>query len=164
MRAGSAGRGGVRGEEGGGRWAFAQGANRCVYVPLQDTDNSSAFHFLERGKRSALHYASSSGLESIVAKLLSLGADAALVDKVRACSYMNTCMYISLYVFIRMKGSCSKLYPSVHLHAHTRKVAFMHAYMKTCTYTDLMIERESSDMNTRTPRKYSCVGIQDLCI
>ena len=153
MRAGSAGRGGVRGEEGGGRWAFAQGANRCVYVPLQD-----AF------RNSALHYASSSGLESIVAKLLSLGADAALVDKVRACSYMNTCMYISLYVFIHMKGSCSKLYPSVHLHAHTRKVAFMHAYMKTCTYTDLMIERESSDMNTRTPRKYSCVGIQDLCI
>ena len=87
MRAGSAGRGGVRGEKGGGRWAFAQGANRCVYVPLQDTDN----------KRSALHYAaaagyaSSSGLESIVAKLLSLGADAALIDEVRAyCSYTNT--------------------------------------------------------------------------
>ncbi len=155
MRAGSAGRSGVRGEKGGGRWAFAQGANRCVYVPLQDTDN----------KRSALHYAAAasyegrSGLESIVAKLLSLGADAALVDKVRACSYMNTCMYISLYVFIRMKGSCSNLYPSLHLHAHTRKVAFMHAYMKTCTYTDLMIERESSDMNTRTPRKYTCVSI-----
>ena len=83
MRAGSAGRGGVRGEEGGGRWAFAQGANRCVYVPLQDTFGDY--------KRSALHYASSSGLESIVAKLLSLGANAALVDKVRACSYMNTC-------------------------------------------------------------------------
>jgi hypothetical protein len=41
---------------------FAQGANRCVYVPLQDTYN----------KRSALHYASDSGLESIVAKLLSI--------------------------------------------------------------------------------------------
>ena len=53
---------------------FAQGAKRCVYVPLQDTYN----------KRSALHYASSSGLESIVAKLLSLGANAALVDTVRA--------------------------------------------------------------------------------
>ena len=128
MRAGSAGRSGVRGEKGGGRWAFAQGANRCVYVPLQDTFGDY--------KRSALHYASSSGLESIVAKLLSLGANAALVDKVRACSYMNTCMYISLYVFIRMKGSCSNLYPSLHLctymhsaHAHTRKVAFMHACM-----------------------------------
>jgi len=32
-------------------------------------------------KRSALHYASSSGLESIVAKLLSLGADVALKDE-----------------------------------------------------------------------------------
>ena len=61
---------------------FAQGAKRCVYVPLQDTYN----------KRSALHYASSSGLERTVAKLLSIGADAALKDRVRACSYMNTFM------------------------------------------------------------------------
>ena len=104
---------------------FAQGANRCVYVPLQD-----AF------RNSALHYASSSGLESIVAKLLSLGADAALVDEVRACSYMNTCMCISPYVFIRMKGSCSNLYPSLHLcmymhsaRAHTR--ARSHSCMHT---------------------------------
>ena len=86
---------------------FAQGANRCVYVPLQDTNKYI--------KRSALHYASSSGLESIVAKLLSLGANAALKDAVRACSYMNTCMSISPYVFIRIKGSCSSLYPSLHL-------------------------------------------------
>ena len=43
--------------------------------------------------RSALHYASKNGWESAVAKLLSLGADAALIDKVRACSYMNMCMY-----------------------------------------------------------------------
>ena len=42
--------------------------------------------------QSALHIASQWGLESAVAKLLSLGADAALRDKVRACSYMNTCM------------------------------------------------------------------------
>ena len=111
---------------------FAQGAKRCVYVPLQDTYN----------KRSALHYASSSGLESIVAKLLSLGADAALVDSVRACSYMNTCMYISLYVFIRMKGSCSNLYPSLHLHAHTRKVAFMHACMHENMYLYRPDDRE----------------------
>jgi hypothetical protein len=64
---------------GGGRGgrAFAQGANMCVYVPLQDTTWGGT-------QRSALHYASSSGLESIVAKLLSLGANAALVDKVRA--------------------------------------------------------------------------------
>ena len=40
-------------------------------MTLQDTEY----------KRSALHYASSSGLESIVAKLLSLGADVALKDK-----------------------------------------------------------------------------------
>ncbi len=86
MRAG-AGKGG-----GGGRGSFAQGTDICVYVPLQNTSdrillplqNTSDF------KRSALHYASSSGLESTVAKLLSLGADAALTDEVRACSYMNT--------------------------------------------------------------------------
>jgi ankyrin repeat protein len=42
--------------------------------------------------RSALHIASIKGLESAVAKLVSLGADAALKDKVRACSHMNTCM------------------------------------------------------------------------
>ncbi len=106
-----------------------QGANRCVYVPLQDAFGNSALHYLAN----SFGYASSSELESIVAKLLSLGADAALVDKVRACWYMNTCMYISLYVFIRMKGSCSNLYPSLHLcmymhsaHAHTLKVAFLH--------------------------------------
>ena len=70
MRTGGGGRG--RKEE--RRGAFAQGTDRCVYVPLQDTSYY---------KRSALHYASSSGLESIVAKLLSLGANAALVDGVR---------------------------------------------------------------------------------
>jgi hypothetical protein len=73
-----------------------------------------------------------------VAKLLSLGADAALVDKVRACSYMNTCMYISLYVFIRMKGSCSNLYPSLHLCM----------YMHSCTRT----------------LHCSCVSIQNICM
>ena len=41
---------------------------------------------------SALHYASVNGWESAVAKLLSLGADAALKDEVRACSHRNTCM------------------------------------------------------------------------
>ena len=48
-------------------------------------------------QRSALHYASMNGWESAVAKLLSLGADAALRDEVRACSYMNMCM-CSVYV------------------------------------------------------------------
>ena len=91
---------GVRGEARGrkeeGRGAFAQGTDRCVYVPLQGTSYCTY-------KRSALHYASSSGLESIVAKLLSLGANAALKDAVRACSYMNTCMCISPYVFMCME-------------------------------------------------------------
>jgi len=100
---------GVR-EEGGGRGAFAQGANICVvYVPLQETD----YH-----KRSALHYASSNGLDSIVAKLLSLGADAALVDAVRTCSCMNTCMYMHVHISIRIysyEGSYYNLYESLHL-------------------------------------------------
>ena len=48
-----------------------------VRAPLQDDSYYSY-------ERSALHYASSSGLGSIVAKLLSLGANAALVDKVVA--------------------------------------------------------------------------------
>lgn len=39
--------------------------------------------------------ASKNGLVSTVAKLLAIGADAALVDMVRACSYMNTFMFIS---------------------------------------------------------------------
>ena len=140
MRSGSAGRGeeGRKKEEATG--AFAQGTDRCVYVPLQGTSYCTY-------KRSALHYASSSGLESIVAKLLSLGANAALKDAVRACSYMNTCMCISPYVFIRMKGSCSNLYPSLHLciYMHSARAltrARSHAYMKTCTYTHLMSERE----------------------
>ena len=36
-------------------------------------------------KRSALHWASEKGLADTVAKLLALGADATLTDKVRAC-------------------------------------------------------------------------------
>jgi ankyrin repeat protein len=45
------------------------------------TKNAAALDVQDtKYKRSALHYASSSGLESIVAKLLSLGADVALKD------------------------------------------------------------------------------------
>jgi ankyrin repeat protein len=45
------------------------------------TQNAAALDVQDtKYKRSALHYASSSGLESIVAKLLSLGADVALKD------------------------------------------------------------------------------------
>ncbi len=45
------------------------------------------------------------GLESTVAKLLSLGADAALKDRVRACSYTNTFMY-SVHVYILYVHVC----------------------------------------------------------
>jgi hypothetical protein len=69
----------------------------CVYVPLQGGYN-----------RSALHIASIKGLESAVAKLLSLGADAALKDEVRACSHRNTCM-CSVHVFI-FHADMSRLY------------------------------------------------------
>ncbi len=79
MRSGSGGRG-----WGGGGGAFAQGTNLCVYVPLQNRQGD---------KYSALHFASTWGLKSVVAQMLSLGADAALEDNVRACSYMSTLMY-----------------------------------------------------------------------
>ena len=48
-------------------------------------------------KRSALHVASEKGLAGTVAKLLALGADATLTDKVTACIsvYRSTC--IDLY-------------------------------------------------------------------
>ena len=45
----------------------------CVYVPLQGGSWNR--------KNSALHIASKNGLESAVAKLLSLGADAALTHQ-----------------------------------------------------------------------------------
>jgi hypothetical protein len=87
VRAGSGDRGG-KGGIGGGGGAFAQVTNICVYVPLQDCGID---------KLSALHWASRNGLKSAVAKLLSLGADAALKDHVRAWSYVNKFMY-SVYV------------------------------------------------------------------
>jgi len=64
-----------------------RGTDTCVYVLLQGGDE----------KFSALHHASVVGLESLVAKLLSLGADPALKTTVRACSYMNMCKS-SVYV------------------------------------------------------------------
>jgi hypothetical protein len=74
------------------RCIFAQGTDMCVYVPLQGG--------LWNRKNSALHIASKNGLESAVAKLLSLGADAELKDEVRACSHRNTCM-CSVHVCIQ---------------------------------------------------------------
>ena len=73
---------------GGGRVGRGgRGTDTCVYVLLQGGDE----------KFSALHHASVVGLESLVAKLLSLGADAALKTTVLACSYMNMCKS-SVYV------------------------------------------------------------------
>ena len=74
------------------RCIFAQGTDMCVYVPLQGGSWNR--------KNSALHIASKNGLESAVAKLLSLGADAELKDEVRACSHRNTCM-CSVHVCIQ---------------------------------------------------------------
>ena len=49
---------------------------------MEATKNAGALDVQDTNyKRSALYYASSSGLESIVAKLLSLGADVAIKDK-----------------------------------------------------------------------------------
>ena len=71
----------------------------CVYVPLQGGSWNR--------KNSALHIASKKGLESAVAKLLSLGADAALKDEVRACSHRNTCMcsvHVCIFVNVVRMG------------------------------------------------------------
>ena len=77
------GEGGEREEE--GAWRGAQGTDVLGGISLQD----------KNGMRSALHKASEGGLAGTVAQLLSLGADAALKDKVRACTCMKTwsCTY-----------------------------------------------------------------------
>jgi len=101
------GEGGVREEE--GAWGGAQGTDVLVCVPLQD---------IGRGDytRSALHKASERGLAGTVAQLVSLGADAALKDKVRACTCMRTwsCTYsmrvYSLGAYIRL------CYKNRHIH------------------------------------------------
>ena len=81
---------------------------------------------------SALHYASKNGLESAVAKLLSLGADAALKDKVRACSYMKTCMYsvdVCMFVNVLLIRISLSNAPYVCQDASQRYLhALMHAY------------------------------------
>jgi ankyrin repeat protein len=50
---------------------------------MEATQKAGALDVQDRDQSSALHYASVNGLESAVAKLLSLGADAALKDKYR---------------------------------------------------------------------------------
>ena len=85
--AGGGGRGGEGGRGGSQSLKrMGRGTDTCVYVLLQGGDkNCSALIFCGLG------------LDSAVAKLLSLGADAALKTTVRACSYMNMCM-CSVYV------------------------------------------------------------------
>ena len=93
---GGEGRRGVREEE--GAWGGAQGTDVLVCISLQD----------KSGMRSALHKASEQGLAGTVAQLVSLGADAALKDKVRACTCMRTWSYTysmrvySLGAYIRL--------------------------------------------------------------
>ena len=88
--------GGAREEE--GAWGGAQGTDVLVCVCLQE----NSF------QRSALHWASEGGLAGTVAQLVSLGADAALKDKVRACTCMRTWSYTysmrvySLGAYIRL--------------------------------------------------------------
>jgi len=97
------GEGGGREEAGAG--GGAQGADVLVCVSLQ-----GAY------QRSALHKASEGGLAGTVAQLLSLGADAALKDKVRACTCMRTWSYTysmrvySLGAYIRL------CYKNRHIH------------------------------------------------
>ena len=76
------GEGGVREEE--GAWGGAQGTDVLVCVSLQVRNDYM---------RSALHKASEGGLAGTVAQLVSLGADAALKDEVRACTCMQTWSY-----------------------------------------------------------------------
>ena len=103
IRAGGRG-GGVREEA--GEWGGAQGTDVLVCVPLQDNGY----------KRSALHKASEGGLAGTVAQLVSHGADAALKDKVRACTCMRTWSYTysmrvySLGAYIRL------CYKNRHIH------------------------------------------------
>ena len=122
-----------------------RGTDTCVYVLLQCGDQN----------RSALHYASSNGLESVVAKLLSLGADPALMDKVRACSYMNMCkssVYVCTFVNAwRMRIShvtlvctcnttlcvCVYMCPCVCRYTHTQRGILTHAHAESnVSYVD----------------------------
>ena len=111
---GGGGEGGVREEE--GAWGGAQGTDVLVCVSLQDDGRD----YNDRNC-SALHMASEGGLAGTVAQLVSLGADAALKDKVRACTCMRTWSYTysmrvySLGAYIRL---CYK-----NRHIHTQMYA-----------------------------------------
>ena len=57
---------------------------------MEATKIAGALDLQDEYKRTALRWASVNGLVATVAKLLSHGADAALTDEVRACTYMKT--------------------------------------------------------------------------
>ena len=140
--------GGWAGQVCGGRVGRGgRGTDTCVYVLLQD----------RYSKCTALHCAIRNGWESAAAKLLSLGADAALKDNVRACSYMNTCMY-SVDVCKRVAHTYLSLYNAYHTdklqyyvcvcvcvdththrHTHTHTQAFWHMRMQNQMYRTWMI-------------------------
>ena len=107
------GEGGVREEE--GAWGGAQGTDVLVCVSLQDNDYT----------RSALHKASEGGLAGTVAQLLSHGADAALKDKVRACTCMRTWSYTysmrvySLGAYIRLCYKTRHIHTQMYSHICT---------------------------------------------
>ena len=105
-----------RGIRAGGRGGGGKGRERGVGGGPQGTDVLVCVCLQDDGyKKSALHVASQKGLAGTVAQLVSLGADAALKDEVRACTCMETCTYsmrvYSLGAYIRL---CYK-----NRHAHT---------------------------------------------
>ena len=82
--------GGVSGWRGGE--GVVKGRGRGVGGGAQGTDVLVCVS-LQVNSHSALHKASAGGLAGTVAQLLSHGADAALKDKVRACTCMRTWSY-----------------------------------------------------------------------
>jgi len=125
---GVSGRGGGAGVvkgRGRGVGGGAQGTDVLVCVSLQDNGGDSRPHTIfisnrpytyNLHKQSALHKASEGGLAGTVAQLLSHGADAALKDRVRACTCMRTWSYTysmrvySLGAYIRL------CYKNRHIH------------------------------------------------
>ena len=119
---------------------FAQGAKRCVYVL------SGCLRELGAAlcKQSPLQRAGEHRGEAAVARRrcrTRRQGTGMLVHE-----YVHVHISIRVYPYERIVFQSVSISPSVLVHAlctlHTRKVAFMHAYMKTCTYTDLMSERE----------------------
>ena len=103
---GVSGRGG---REQAGAWGGAQGTDVLVCVSLQDNGTKDY-------TRSALHKASQEGLAGTVAQLVSLGADAALKDKVRACTCMKTWSYTYSMRVYSLGAYIQLCYKNRHIH------------------------------------------------